>query len=258
LIDAQMWRALRIAILLVVLVLALGVTWGDRYRTTRWEDSLWIGVFPVSADGRPATDRYIAALEPGHFAAIEAFFEREASAFGVAIERPVKIVAFPQVRESPPELAPGSGALEHGLWSLKARLYAWRQAREAVADIRVFVLYHDPDHAESVPHSLGLQKGLLGIVHAWASHDMTEANNIVIAHEVLHTLGATDKYDPATNLPAFPDGYADPDAAPLHPQIGAEIMAGRTALSPTEAEMPASLADVVVGARTAQEINWLP
>lgn len=253
-----MWRALRIAILLLALLVALGVTWGDRYRTTRWQDTLWIGVFPVSADGRPATARYIAGLGPGQFAAIEAFFAREAAAFGVGIERPVKVVKFPQVTEAPPVLAPGAGALGHALWSLRARLYAWREAREAVADIRVFVLYHDPAHAVAVPHSLGLQKGLLGFVHAWASNDMTEANNVVIAHEVLHTLGATDKYDAATNQPTFPDGYAEPEAEPLYPQPGAEIMAGRTALSPTEAEMPTSLLEAVVGTRTAQEINWPP
>jgi hypothetical protein len=82
-------------------------------------------------------------------------------------------------------------------------------------------------------------------------------NSIVIAHEVMHTLGATDKYDPETNLPQFPDGYARPDAPRRHPQAAAELMAGRRPLSETEAEMPDSLRDVVVGDRTAAEIRWL-
>jgi hypothetical protein len=73
----------------------------------------------------------------------------------------------------------------------------------------------------------------------------------------LHTLGATDKYEPATNQPLFPDGYAEPEAAPLHPQKRAEIMGGRIPISTTRADTPSSLKRVVIGAKTAREINWL-
>jgi len=40
---------------------------------------------------------------------------------------------------------------------------------------------------------------------------------VVIAHELLHTVGATDKYDPATNESSLPEGYAEPDKIPLFP-----------------------------------------
>ena len=83
-------------------------------------------------------------------------------------------------------------------------------------------------------------------------------NNIVIAHEFLHTLGATDKYDFANNQPVFPDGYAEPQRVPLLPQSYAEIMAGRPPLTHTEAEIPASLNRVLIGEQTAREINWQP
>jgi hypothetical protein len=69
-------------------------------------------------------------------------------------------------------------------------------------------------------------------------------------------LGATDKYDPATNQPIFPDGYGEPDRQPLHPQGVAEIMAGRIAVSEEEAEMPDSLVNAVIGEKTAREIGW--
>ena len=78
----------------------------------------------------------------------------------------------------------------------------------------------------------------------------------MIAHELLHTLGATDKYDPNGSLPLFPDGYADPQASPLLPQKRAEIMAGRIPISDTRAEIPADMTQVVIGAQTAREINW--
>jgi hypothetical protein len=125
-------------------------------------------------------------------------------------------------------------------------------------DVRIFVSYHDPARSSRLPHSTGLQKGLLGVVNAFASADMDGSNNVVIAHELLHTLGATDKYDFSANLPVYPDGYAEPDAKPLHPQRRAEIMAGRIPLSDSRADTPHGMHQVVIGQKTAREINWLP
>jgi hypothetical protein len=85
---------------------------------------------------------------------------------------------------------------------------------------------------------------------------MEKQNNVVITHEFLHTLGATDHYDLATDQPVYPDGYADPDLKPLLPQHLAEIMAGRIPMSQSEAVPPESLDDVLIGNKTAKEINW--
>lgn len=251
-----MWRAIRIAILLVVLAFVSLGAFVDRWRTTDWDHPLWIGIFPVNADGRSSTAGYVASLSRAQFAGIEAFFAREARAFGVGIEQPVRIELYPQVDEPPPRLEPDTGLPGRIWWSLRARYYSWRVAGDELADIRVFVMYHDPGLSAGVPHSLGLQKGLFGIVHAYADRVAAPTNEIVIAHEVLHTLGATDKYDPLTNLPLYPQGFGDPEADPRFPQQWAEIMAGRIALSPRQAEMPDSLEEVVVGPETAAEINW--
>ncbi|MEE8157441.1 MAG: hypothetical protein V3T51_04735, partial [Gammaproteobacteria bacterium] len=67
---------------------------------------------------------------------------------------------------------------------------------------------------------------------------------------------ATDKYDAETTLPGYPDGYADPERDPLHPQKQAELMGGRIPISISQADMPESLRQVVVGPATAREINW--
>jgi hypothetical protein len=96
---------------------------------------------------------------------------------------------------------------------------------------------------------------LLGVVHVFASDSQQAQNNIVIAHELLHTLGAIDKYD-ASGQPLNPQGYADLHAYPLHPQQQAEIMAGRIPVTEHRAEMPRSLADTVIGYATAAEIGW--
>jgi hypothetical protein len=251
------WRAVRIGVLLVALLAAASSAWFDRQRTSSWTDTLWVGIYPVDADGRDATRRYIAALTADEFAPVESFFRREAGAHGVALDKPVQIELYPRVAALPPRLESGSGAVAALWWSLRMRWYTWRSTRGTLASIRVFVLYHDPEVTPVVPHSLGLQKGLLGVVYAYADATLDDANDIVIAHEVMHTLGATDKYDPRSNLPLYPQGYGDRGLEPRHPQQSAEIMAGRVALSPTEARMPDSLDDVVAGPETAAEINWI-
>ena len=93
-------------------------------------------------------------------------------------------------------------------------------------------------------------------MNVFASDAMAGTNNVVIAHEMLHTFGATDKYDLATNLPLFPDGYAEPERMPRVPQQFAEIMGGRIPISPLRADQPDGLHRVVIGPLTAREINW--
>ena len=251
-----MWRLIRIAVLLTILAfVGLGAL-VDRWRTTDWDNTLWVGVFPVNADGSATAERYISALTLAEFGDIEFFFSREARRYGIALDRPVHVELYPQLAEAPPELDRGASWPGRMLWSLRARYYAWRVAGDSLADIKIFVLYHDPVQTYAVPHSLGLQKGLFGIVHAYADRGSDATNAVVVAHELMHSLGASDKYDLKSTLPVFPQGYADPAAEPRYPQAAAEIMAGRIALAPDEAVMPASLADVVVGPETAAEVNW--
>lgn len=255
-----MWKAARITVLLVVLVVVAGMTWIDKARTTSWKAPLWVGIFPINGDGSEVSERYIRSLTPQDFLAIETFFMNEAHRHGVVVERPVRIELYPSPAEKPPLLRQGSGALGAIWWSLKMRLYARHAANvpgRAPSHIRVFVLFHDPATTARVPHSLGLQKGLVGVVYAFADREMRGQNNIVIAHETMHTVGATDKYDPATGEPVYPDGYADPERQPRYPQPKAEIMAGERALSATEQEMPEDLREESVGHKTAVEIGWL-
>lgn len=251
-----MWRGLRVALLLTVLFVVAVGAWVDRRCTTDWDGTLWVGIFPVAADSSRVTRDYLADLDPASFADIERFFAREARLHGVRLERPVKVELQRPLDEAPPRLDPDAGVAGRIFWSLRMRAYAWRHARDSLADIRVFVLFHDPARTPLVPHSLGLQKGLLGVVYAFADPEMDGENAVVIAHEAMHALGATDKYDTVTGQPLFPDGYADPGADPRLPQDAAEIMGGRIPLAADEAEMPESLEDVVVGALTAREINW--
>ncbi len=253
-----MWKQLRILALLLVLLWAALHTWMDRYTSTRWQKPLWVGIFPV-ADGSARSQSYIDSLTPAQFADIEAFFSDEAHRYGRALQQPVHVELYPQLRKTPPQLQPHPGLLGAALWSLQLRWFGWRHAQtggKAPPRIELFVIYHDPDTHPIAPDSHGLQKGLVGVVHAFATPAMNGSNNIVIAHELLHTLGATDKYDPRAGEPLFPSGFAEPERQPLYPQDKAEIMAGRRLLAPHTAVMPPSLLQVVVGPATALEIGW--
>ena len=256
-----MFRAIRIAILLAVLVFVATGAYLARVRSTDWDAPLWIAVHPINADGSAATVDYIATLSNETFESIEQFMAREAARYHLRLAEPVRVEVYDEVEESPPpQPGPGASVLSRALWSLKLRFWAWRVASDgtrAPPDIRMFVLFHDPATTSAVPHSLGLQKGLLGVVYAFADREMAGSNNVVIAHELLHTVGASDKYDPLDDRPVFPAGYADPQQEPLYPQERAEVMAGRQMVSEQEWEMPLGLRTVVVGPETAVEIHWI-
>ncbi len=122
-------------------------------------------------------------------------------------------------------------------------------------DVRIFVRYHRPNDGFRLENSVGLQKGMVGVVNARASRRHAGGNNVIIAHEFMHTLGASDKYELGSGQPTAPDGLAEPDRTPLYPQRWAEIMGGRIALAADDAVIPKSLKYVVIGPITATEIR---
>ena len=252
------FRNLRILFLLLVLLFVALTTWQDRYRSTRWREPLYAAIYPIAADESPLTLRYVADLDAELFKPIDRFFAREAARYHLRTDEPVRTRLRPELRERPPQRAPTTGPIGTALWSLKLRYWAWRVSGHAnePEDIRIFVLYHDPTLTPAVPHSLGTTKGLIGVVYAFATPDMDGENAVVIAHELLHTVGATDKYRAGDDAPVFPDGYADPWQVPLFPQHNAELMAGRRMLSADRWQQAESLDEVVIGSATALEIRW--
>jgi hypothetical protein len=253
-----MWRKVRILVLLLVLLFVALNTYFDRVYSTDWNIPLRIAVYPINGDGTDEAERFVGGLDSGTFEAVEAFFQNEANHYGLTMERPVQFTLASQLRDQPPPLDRDAGIPGVMLWSLHMRYWAWRVAEPPgpSPDIKLFVLYHDPQRTQSLAHSIGMQKGLYGVVHLFADGGMAGSNDVVMAHEVLHTLGATDKYDLHTNQPIHPIGYAEPERQPLLPQQHAELMGGRIPVSTADSVMPESLRDVVVGALTAAEIRW--
>ncbi|HUN76924.1 MAG TPA: hypothetical protein VMU40_20615 [Steroidobacteraceae bacterium] len=242
-----------------MLLIVAAQAWLDRFTTTRWQRTVFVGAFPVSADASPVTANYVARLDQRKIDEVGDFLRAEARRYGVGVDEPIELELYPPLAAAPPALDPGASILTRIIWSLRLRYYRSR-ALAAVSPrpkIALFLLYHDPALASSLPHSAGLQRGLTAVVHLFATRSQEAQNRIVITHELLHTFGATDKYDLATGLPTYPDGFADPQRVPRYPQQLAEIMAARMPLSPTDARLPDGLEDERVGPLTAREIGWI-
>jgi hypothetical protein len=254
-----MWRALRITFLTLVLVVVAGQALIDHYSTTSWRRTVYVGAFPVGADGSPVTRDYLARLDQGKIDGVIDFVTSEARRYGVSADDPIELRLYPTIASAPPVLEPGAGVLSRIVWSLRLRYYRHRMLAgiSPRPQIALFLVYHDPALAPSLPHSAGLQRGLTAVVNLFASRSQEAQNRIVMAHELLHTFGATDKYDLATGLPKYPDGFADPQLSPLYPQQLAEIMAVKVPVSSMDAHMPDSLQDERVGPATAREIGWV-
>ncbi len=250
----------RLALLLAVLVFVALGAWLDRSRSTDWDAPLRVTVYPIAAGGDASVRNYTAALAADNFGDVSGFFAREAQRHGVALEAPVRIRVSHAVSGQPPLPPEDAGVIGIAAWSLRFRYWAWRVATDdplPTPDVQVFALYHPADGGQAVPDSLGLSKGLMALTHLYAGADAHGSNQVVVAHELLHTLGASDKYDRATGVPLAPDGLGDPHQSPLHPQRHGEIMAGRIAIDAGTAVIPESLAQMVVGPASAREIGWL-
>jgi hypothetical protein len=249
-----MKRGWRILLLLVILFATAATTLGERLWVRSWSRPLDVAIYPIGADAAGAA--YVAHLRAEDFQEIGAFLSAQGQRWRHRLTPVPRVVLHAAIHDLPPLGEPRS-AWQAVALSLRLRWYAFRHTPfwGSFGRVRLFLLYHEATPGEILPDSHGMQKGLLGVVHLFASDDQRAQNNIVIAHELLHTLGASDKYDSA-GRPVYPTGFADSTAEPRYPQSKAEIMAGRIALSADRTEMPESLKDVVVGYATAAEIGW--
>lgn len=101
----------------------------------------------------------------------------------------------------------------------------------------------------------GAVGGEVGFVRAAAGSNDAVLALTAVAHELLHCLGATDKYD-ASGHAVLPAGLAEPQLLPQFPQRYAEWMVGEVPTGPGQGRLPTSLAELRIGPVTAREIGW--
>lgn len=253
-----MFKTIRIFILLFILAAVSYSGYRAKTQSVEWKYTLMVNVYPINGDGSELAENYISGLTNQEYASIEQFMLDAAEQYGKTQHASIQIRLQNKLNKKPPAPPDNASVVEIMWWSLQFRWWAYRHAKVQGpgTQVRLFVQYFDPQR-QQVHRSTALQEGLIGQVNVFATADMREKNNVVIAHEFLHTLGATDKYDLSSDFPSFPDGYAEPEKSPLHPQRYAEIMGGRLPLNAFDAVIPSHLNRVIIGTKTAQEINFL-
>jgi len=254
-----MWRMLRLSILLIVLIIVGREALSER-ADLAWKHNFYVTLYPINADGSEQVAQYIKTLTHDDFEAMEDYFAEQASHYGLNMRKPIVVQLGEQLSTQPPA-PPATNAnwLDIVIWSLKFRWYDWHNSPAALIkpDIKLYLLFHDPAISNHLSHSTALNKGRIGRVNVFGHKQQAKRNLVVIAHELLHTLSATDKYDLTTGQPIFPNGYAEPSKQPLYPQRYAELMGGYVPISEAEKKIPSGLGQTLIGFVTANEIGWV-
>jgi hypothetical protein len=256
--EKKMWRKLRIAVLLFVFATVARQAWVQE-NDLEWGDNFYVALYPVNADGSAAVAAYLDTLTQDQFDVLTEYFTEEAKRYGFAVYHPFEFRLGTVIREVLPLPPKSASRLQSVLWSLQFRWWAWHNSpkMQVAPKIRLYLLYHDPAVVKALSHSTALSKGRVGLVNVFGDAAAHDQNAVIMAHELLHTVGATDKYDLATNQPIVPEGLAEPGKEPRYPQAFAELMAGRIPVSDTDARIPESLVQTLIGEKTAREIQWI-
>ena len=250
------FKQVRILFLLSILIYVATDQAIAKHNARSWSKTLNVIIYPINGDASNESQHTINALTEKRFSSIKNFIRQQAKHYGVAISQPIEIRLAPQINKPPALPNLDSGMISAMWWSLKMRWWAWYEnTYEGDKDIQLFVEYYAKETSDS--HiSVGLEKGMMAFIKNYADDQRIERNNVIIAHEMLHTLGASDKYDPITLMPSYPHGYANPALGKNHTQLLCEIMAGRIPLSDTLTLVPKSLNNCLIGKMTAKEIGW--
>lgn len=258
-------RRWRIAVLAAALVLvalwALSVTL-RRDARRHWARPLEVAVIVLAPGGVPAEKSE--ALRGG-LDRLESFFHREMARYRAAPPRPVVFTFLGAAGiDAPWPMPPEEGGLvARAKHAFRLRRYLSAADRKAGAsvpgfDARLYLLAEPaPAHAAHRVEGIGTAGGDLGLVRAQLDAGTVELALEAMGHELLHCLGATDKYDEEGHA-REPRGLVDPGRSPRYPQAAAEIMVGEIPTGPARGRQPDSLDEVAVGPTTALEIGWIP
>lgn len=255
----SLFKLSRVVLLLSILFAVVVGAWMTEKRMAAWERPILVTVYPIAADDRPSTLAYASRIDASTFRDVNRFFETQAMPYGFSVTPAFRFQVAEASTDRPPAMPQQFNTAAIAWWSLKMRWWAWTKSLGddlITPDIRMFLMLHNAGGTAEMGISVGMRKGRYGIVKAFASESMEATNLVVFTHEMLHVLGASDKYVLSTGDPIFPHGFADPQQRPLFPQVRAEIMGGAIPLNAVSSAMPESLHECKIGRVTAEEIGF--
>lgn len=249
----------RVAVLLGVLVVVIAYAANDvmsRRARKAWDHTLSIAII-VIRDGA-VEDAAVDALRE-RAPALAARMTSELHRYSPAAPAPFTFTVFGPVDHAPAAPVAGEGVIN--LASHAWDLHRWTTDIDARAkvtagafDSRVYVMARPPTSKKHMIEGSSEQGGRVGVVTVDLDLATIDFALSVIAHELLHTLDATDKY--TSSGIEIPAGLAEPDRVPRFPQRFVEIMTRGRPISPAEEEVLDTLDDLAVGPATAREIGW--
>ncbi len=247
--------ALLLAVLVVVLVYAAHDVYSRRARNAwrRTLDVAFVLVVEPGVDARAVDDLRRRVPDLAERLAVElARYRPDAP-------RPFAFTTYGPTPLAVPLPVPGddlAGTLRYA-WDLH-RFTSDMDGRAGIPargfDARLYLVL-DPPSERAVVEGMSEEGGRVGIARAELDSGSVDLALFVAAHELCHTLGASDHYGPDGRA-LVPSGLAEPDRVPLYPQAFAEIMARNRPLSATNEARPESLAELAVGPSTARELGW--
>jgi hypothetical protein len=250
---------MRVVLLLSIFFAIVFSTWMSERQMAAWERPVLVTVYPLVVDDSPSTLEYARSIDPDYFHEVNLFFQQHSKPYDFEVTPAFRFQVAPVSSGLPPSVPEQFNTAAIAWWSLRMRLWASFQGLSdglIEPDIRMFVMLHGSEGISEMGISVGMRKGRYGIVKAHAAESMTGSNLVIFTHEMLHVLGASDKYVLSTGDPIFPEGFADPNQRPLFPQQRAEIMGGGIPLNAYTSAMPESLAQCKIGLTTATEIGF--
>lgn len=248
----------RVALLLIALAVLLWFFRIGHDPVPDWQQPMRVAVYPYNVDGSAAVDAYIRTFGQSDLDRISDYFAAQAERYHLALPRPFELVIGPAIANAPPMPVDQNSRLERLGWALSIRLWRLRfDDRGLDPDIVAVARFNRVTDESPILHSIGIAEMRLAVANLPATERHRGYGQVLLAHELLHTVGAEDLYHPATGLPVFPAGYAEPNREPRYPQEQAELMAGRIPVQPGRAVQAVNLDETRIGPRTAREIGWL-
>ena len=252
----------RLAVLLGLLAATLTWAWHDvhsRRARNEWQRPLEVAVALVQLGSvDPGT---IGALR-ARFPALEARLRDEYHRHGGQLARPVQFTLFgPVTVDRAPPADPDATLLKLAQHAYEQ--WRWTHAVDVGShlptrgfDSRIYLLLRAPhDQSRSWVEGSSELGGRVGIARVDLAPSTVDLALFVIAHELFHTLGASDKYD-SSGRALLPEGLVEPERVPLYPQRYAEVMTRNLVLAAGIERPPDSLAELGVGTLTARELGW--
>jgi hypothetical protein len=260
---SRVFFRVRVSILLVILAFVALWAWRDfrsRRERNTWERPLSVAVVLVRLG---PIDEVATAAFRARVAALDERLAAERRRYGRDAPRPFMLTFVGPVDDpTPPPQPAGEGVIDAAKQSWALSRWTSRIDRAAGLDAssydsRVYVAARAPKSEEhAMVEGNSEQGGRVGAVEVELDASMVDFALLVAAHELFHTLGASDEYD-AAGRTLIPGGLAEPDKVPLYPQGYTEIMARNRVVSPGVEVPPQSLDELAVGPDTAREIGWL-